>query len=72
MRAKVVFAGLMVLKGLGYSLNNPCKEILYQPTSAPVKFKSKVRRENSKLCGCAKVGPYFVVLSLNVHSPYRS
>lgn len=35
---------LILLKGFSYSLNNPCKEILYQPTSSAVKFKSKVRR----------------------------
>ncbi|CAM9648337.1 unnamed protein product, partial [Phaeothamnion confervicola] len=27
--------------GFSYSLNNPCKEMLYQPTSMAVKFKSK-------------------------------
>lgn len=38
---EVVFAMMLVLKGLSYSLNNPCKEILYQPTSSGVKFKAK-------------------------------
>jgi len=38
---EVVFAMMLVLKGLSYSLNNPCKEILYQPTSSAVKFKAK-------------------------------
>ncbi|KAJ8613438.1 hypothetical protein CTAYLR_002323 [Chrysophaeum taylorii] len=38
---EVVFAVMLVLKGLSYSLNNPCKEILYQPTSSAVKFKAK-------------------------------
>lgn len=33
---------LILLKGFSYSLNNPCKEILYQPTNSAVKFKSKV------------------------------
>mmetsp|Transcript_32849 Transcript_32849/g.56710 ORF Transcript_32849/g.56710 Transcript_32849/m.56710 type:complete len:136 (-) Transcript_32849:72-479(-) len=32
---------MMLLKGFSYALNNPCKEILYQPTSSAVKFKSK-------------------------------
>jgi len=38
---ETVFAMMLVLKGLSYSLNNPCKEILYQPTSGAVKFKAK-------------------------------
>jgi len=37
----VVFGAMMFLKAASYSLNNPCKEILYQPTSTAVKFKSK-------------------------------
>mmetsp|Transcript_18422 Transcript_18422/g.25311 ORF Transcript_18422/g.25311 Transcript_18422/m.25311 type:complete len:525 (+) Transcript_18422:66-1640(+) len=37
----VVFCAMMLLKGFSYALNNPCKEILYQPTSSAVKFKSK-------------------------------
>src|SRR6056297_2266135 len=32
---------MMFLKALSYSLNNPCKEMLYQPTNTAVKFKSK-------------------------------
>merc|ERR1711918_118557 len=31
----------MFLKALSYSLNNPCKEMLYNPTSTAIKFKSK-------------------------------
>ena len=26
----MVFAAMLMLKGFSYSLNNPCKEILYQ------------------------------------------
>merc|ERR1712174_102574 len=37
----VVFASMMILKALTYSLNNPTKEILYQPTSPAVKYKAK-------------------------------
>jgi len=36
-----VFGAMMFLKALSYSLNNPCKEMLYNPTSTAVKFKSK-------------------------------
>ena len=32
---------MLLLKGFSYCLNNPCKEILYQPTSSNVKFKAK-------------------------------
>ncbi len=32
---------MMCLKALSYSLNNPCKEMLYNPTSTDVKFKAK-------------------------------
>ena len=37
----VVFFAMMLLKGFSYALNNPVKEILYQPTSAAVKYKCK-------------------------------
>jgi ATP:ADP antiporter, AAA family len=37
----VVFAAMMTLKANSYALNNPCKEILYQPTSPSVKYKAK-------------------------------
>lgn len=40
---QVVFLAMILLKGFSYSLNNPCKEILYQPTNSAVKFKCKVR-----------------------------
>eukprot|EP00629_Pelagomonadales_sp_RCC1024_P003177 CAMPEP_0119276624 /NCGR_PEP_ID=MMETSP1329-20130426/15735_1 /TAXON_ID=114041 /ORGANISM="Genus nov. species nov., Strain RCC1024" /LENGTH=516 /DNA_ID=CAMNT_0007277061 /DNA_START=178 /DNA_END=1724 /DNA_ORIENTATION=+ len=36
-----VFLAMLLLKGFSYCLNNPCKEILYQPTSSNVKFKAK-------------------------------
>ena len=38
---EAVFLAMLLLKGFSYCLNNPCKEILYQPTSANVKFKAK-------------------------------
>jgi len=38
---EMVFAMMLVLKALSYALNNPCKELLYQPTSDAVKFKAK-------------------------------
>jgi len=31
----------VAIKGIGYALNNPCKEIMYIPTSRDVKFKAK-------------------------------
>lgn len=37
----VVFAAMMVLKANSYALNNPTKEMLYQPTSAAVRYKAK-------------------------------
>merc|ERR1719486_1592399 len=38
---EAVFLAMLLLKGFSYCLNNPCKEILYQPTSSNVKFKAK-------------------------------
>lgn len=35
------FAAMVMIKGLSYALNNPCKEIMYIPTSKDVKFKAK-------------------------------
>lgn len=37
----VVFAVMMIMKGMSYALNNPTKEILYQNTSSAIKFKCK-------------------------------
>ncbi len=37
----VVFAAMMVLKANSYALNNPTKEMLYQPTSSAVRYKAK-------------------------------
>jgi AAA family ATP:ADP antiporter len=36
-----LFAGMIAIKGLSYSLNNPSKEVMYIPTSKDVKFKAK-------------------------------
>lgn len=38
---ELVFVVMLALKALSYALNNPCKELLYQPTSKSVKFKAK-------------------------------
>jgi len=35
------FIAMAVIKGLSYALNNPCKEIMYIPTSSDIKFKAK-------------------------------
>lgn len=37
----VVFTAMMILKANSYALNNPTKEMLYQPTSSAVKYKAK-------------------------------
>jgi len=37
----VVFTAMIILKACTYALNNPTKEILYQPTSSAVKYKAK-------------------------------
>lgn len=36
-----VFAAMMILKANSYALNNPTKEMLYQPTSSAVRYKAK-------------------------------
>lgn len=36
-----IYWGMVLLKGLGYALNNPAREIIYIPTSNAVKFKAK-------------------------------
>lgn len=36
-----IFIAMVAIKGLSYALNNPCKEIMYIPTSKDVKFKAK-------------------------------
>lgn len=37
----VTFGAMMAIKAASYSLNNPTKEILYQPTSSSVKYRAK-------------------------------
>lgn len=37
----VVFLAMIMLKANSYALNNPTKEILYQPTSSAVRYKAK-------------------------------
>lgn len=37
----VVFLAMIILKANSYALNNPTKEILYQPTSNAVRYKAK-------------------------------
>ncbi len=36
-----LFGAMVTIKGLSYALNNPCKEVMYIPTSKDVKFKAK-------------------------------
>ena len=36
-----IFAAMIAIKGLNYTLNNPTKEVMYIPTSKDVKFKAK-------------------------------
>ncbi len=35
------FGSMVVIKGMGYAINNPTKEMMYIPTSKDAKFKSK-------------------------------
>ncbi|HJZ24351.1 MAG TPA: Npt1/Npt2 family nucleotide transporter [Candidatus Babeliales bacterium] len=37
----VLFTIMIVIKCLSYALNNPCKDIIYIPTSNAIKFKTK-------------------------------
>jgi ATP:ADP antiporter, AAA family len=37
----VVFFAMMMIKANSYALNNPTKELLYQPTSSAVRYKAK-------------------------------
>ena len=37
----VVFGAMMMLKANSYALNNPTKEMLYQPTGSAVRYKAK-------------------------------
>jgi AAA family ATP:ADP antiporter len=35
------FTAMVIIKGVGYAINNPTKEVMYIPTSKDAKFKSK-------------------------------
>lgn len=37
----VIFTAMIIIKGVGYAVNNPTKEMMYIPTSKDAKFKSK-------------------------------
>jgi AAA family ATP:ADP antiporter len=41
---------------MSYALNNPCKEMLYQPTSSSVKFKCKSWIDTFGARGCKATG----------------
>lgn len=63
----VFLACVVGIKGLGYALNNPCKEIMYIPTSKDVKFKAKswidaTGGRSTKGIG-ATIGAFFPVMS---------
>lgn len=47
---------MMIVKGMSYALNNPCKEILYQVTSNSVKFKCKSWIDTMGQRGCKAAG----------------
>mmetsp|Transcript_15323 Transcript_15323/g.23073 ORF Transcript_15323/g.23073 Transcript_15323/m.23073 type:complete len:537 (+) Transcript_15323:111-1721(+) len=51
-----IFAVMMIVKGMSYALNNPCKEILYQVTSTNVKFKCKSWIDTMGQRGCKAAG----------------
>ncbi len=36
-----LFGTMIIIKGLGYSLNNPTKEVIYIPTTDDIRFKAK-------------------------------
>lgn len=61
------FATCVALKGISYALNNPCKEIMYIPTSRDVKFKAKswidVQGSRSAKGLGATIGAFFPVMS---------
>lgn len=63
------FAAQVALKGLSYALNNPCKEIMYVPTSKDVKFKAKSWIEaqggrSAKALGSVITGGFPVIADL--------
>ncbi len=70
----VVFVGMVAIKGFSYALNNPCKEIMYIPTSKDVKFKAKgwidmFGSRSSKAAG-ASIGSMFPSMaSLALYGP---
>jgi ATP:ADP antiporter, AAA family len=37
----LTFGAMVIIKGMGYAVNNPTKEMMYIPTSKDAKFKSK-------------------------------
>lgn len=37
----ILFMGMIIIRGLGYALNNPTKEVIYIPTTKDTRFKAK-------------------------------
>jgi len=65
----VFFGAQVALKGLSYALNNPCKEIMYVPTSKDVKYKAKSWIEaqggrSAKALGSVITGSFPVIADL--------
>lgn len=52
----VLMATMVLIKGLSYALNNPCRDIMYLPTSKDIKFKVKGWIETIGMRGAKGVG----------------
>lgn len=63
----VIMFTMVVIKGLSYSLNNPCRDIMYIPTSKDIRFKVKgwidtIGMRSAKSVGAATT-TFFPVMS---------
>jgi AAA family ATP:ADP antiporter len=66
-----LMAAVVGFKALGYTLNNPCKEIMYIPTSKDVKFKAKSwidvqGTQSAKTCGAVAASMFSSLSTLLV------
>ena len=57
-----IFGVMLIIKATSYSLNNPIKEILYQPTTDAIKTKCKSWIDTFGQRGCKTVGSLLIIV----------
>jgi AAA family ATP:ADP antiporter len=58
----MLFTAMVITRGLTYSLNNPCRDMMYIPTSRDVRFKTKSWVDTFGARGAKGIGGFIATL----------